>query len=124
MHPRAWERQVHPTLLTMPDIHPLIDAEYAPYDIGVMGELDVRILTELFAGKAERGATDAGVGRRHLLRGAEPRGEDAGGEGLDEIGGAAVPVAVEERGGCGALCGDLCGQPEAEVHGRAPAAEG
>jgi hypothetical protein len=56
MHPRAWERQVHPTLLTMPDIHPLIDAEYAPYDIGVMGALDVRILTELFAGKA--GADD------------------------------------------------------------------
>jgi hypothetical protein len=56
MHPRAWERQVHPTLLTMPDIHPLIDAEYAPYDIGVMGALDVRILTELFAGKA--GAQD------------------------------------------------------------------
>jgi len=56
MHPRAWERQVHPTLLTMPDIHPLIDAEYAPYDIGVMGELDVRILMQLFAGKA--GAED------------------------------------------------------------------
>jgi hypothetical protein len=56
MHPRAWERQVHPTLLTMPDIHPLIEGEYAPYDIGVMGELDVRILTQLFAGKA--GAKD------------------------------------------------------------------
>ncbi len=56
MHPRAWERQVHPTLLTMPDIHPLIDADYAPYDIGVMGALDVRILAELFAGKA--GAAD------------------------------------------------------------------
>jgi hypothetical protein len=53
MHPRAWERQEHPTLLTMPDIHPLIDAEYAPYDIGVMGALDVRILTQLFAGKDE-----------------------------------------------------------------------
>ena len=53
MHPRAWERQEHPTLLTMPDIHPLIDAEYAPYDIGVMGSLDVRILTQLFAGKDE-----------------------------------------------------------------------
>jgi hypothetical protein len=56
MHPRAWERQVHPTLLLMPDIHPLIEGEYAPYDIGVMGELDVRILTQLFAGKA--GAQD------------------------------------------------------------------
>ena len=55
MHPRAWESGVHPTLLTMPDIHPLIDAAYAPYDIGVMGALDVRILTELFAGKAGAG---------------------------------------------------------------------
>jgi len=51
MHPKAWEKHVRPTLLAMPDIHPLIDAEYAPYDIGVMGALDVRILTELFAGK-------------------------------------------------------------------------
>jgi hypothetical protein len=53
MHPRAWEQEVHPTLLIMPDIHPLIDAQYVPYDIGVMGALDVRILTELFAGKDE-----------------------------------------------------------------------
>jgi hypothetical protein len=52
MHPRAWEKQEHPTLLTMPDIHPLIDVDYAPYDIGVMGALDVRILAQLFAGKA------------------------------------------------------------------------
>lgn len=52
MHPRSWERQEHPTLLAMPDIHLLIDAEYAPYDIGVMGALDVRILAQLFAGKA------------------------------------------------------------------------
>ena len=51
MNPKAWERHERPTLLAMPDIHPLIDADYAPYDIGVMGELDVRILTELFAGK-------------------------------------------------------------------------
>ncbi len=51
MHPRAWERQEHPTLLVMPDIHPILDADYAPYDIGVMGALDVKILTELFAGK-------------------------------------------------------------------------
>ncbi len=51
MHPKSWERHARPTLLSMPDIHPLIDAEYAPYDIGVMGALDVRILTELFAGK-------------------------------------------------------------------------
>jgi hypothetical protein len=34
----------------MPDIHPVIDAQYNPYDIGVMGSLDVRILAELFGG--------------------------------------------------------------------------
>jgi hypothetical protein len=51
MNPKAWEKHAQPALLTMPDIHPLIDADYTPYDIGVMGALDVRILTELFAGK-------------------------------------------------------------------------
>ena len=55
----------------MPDIHPLIDAEYAPYDVGVMGEFDVRILTELFGGQADSDGADAGVERRDLLRGAE-----------------------------------------------------
>jgi hypothetical protein len=38
-------------VLRLPDIHPLIDADYTPYDLGVMGELDVRILTELFGGR-------------------------------------------------------------------------
>ena len=37
-------------VLRLPDIHPLLDAEYVPYDLGVMGELDVRILTEAFGG--------------------------------------------------------------------------
>ena len=35
----------------LPDIHPLLDPEYTPYDVGVMGELDVRILIELFGGR-------------------------------------------------------------------------
>src|SRR6202042_2156000 len=38
-------------VLRLPDIHPLLDAEYTPYDLGVMGELDVRILAELFGGR-------------------------------------------------------------------------
>ena len=29
-------------VLRLPDIHPLIDADYTPYDVGVMGEFDVR----------------------------------------------------------------------------------
>jgi hypothetical protein len=35
----------------MPDIHPLLGNDWEPYDLGVMGELDVRILVELFGGR-------------------------------------------------------------------------
>jgi hypothetical protein len=39
-------------LLLMPDIHPLLSAAgFEPYDVGVMGELDVRMTAELFGGK-------------------------------------------------------------------------
>ncbi|HEX3662378.1 MAG TPA: hypothetical protein VHU89_13155 [Acidobacteriaceae bacterium] len=51
MNPHAYEDHAKVPLLNMPDIHPVIDAEYNPYDIGVMGELDVRILADLFGGK-------------------------------------------------------------------------
>jgi hypothetical protein len=50
MNPHAYERQAKVPLLRMPDVHPIIDGQYSPYDIGVMGELDVRILAELFGG--------------------------------------------------------------------------
>jgi hypothetical protein len=51
LNPRSYERDAHLPLLRMPDVHGLLDADYDPYDIGVMGALDVRILTELFAGQ-------------------------------------------------------------------------
>jgi hypothetical protein len=50
MNPAAYERRVIVPLLQMPDVHTLLDSDYEPYDIGVMGELDVRILAELFGG--------------------------------------------------------------------------
>lgn len=50
MNPRAYERAAKVPLLTMPDVHGLLDADYAPYDVGVMGQLDVRMLAELFGG--------------------------------------------------------------------------
>jgi len=50
MNPHAYEDHAKVPLLNMPDIHPVIDADYNPYDIGVMGELDVRILADLFGG--------------------------------------------------------------------------
>jgi hypothetical protein len=51
MHPAAFMAHAPVPVLRLPDIHPLLDAQYTPYDIGVMGELDVRILTELFGGR-------------------------------------------------------------------------
>jgi hypothetical protein len=51
IHPDAYLKGTPVPTLRMPDIHPLIDAAYAPYDEGVMGELDVRILAELFGGQ-------------------------------------------------------------------------
>jgi hypothetical protein len=50
MHPEAYLTHVPVPVLRLPDIHPLLDAQYEPYDLGVMGELDVRILAELFGG--------------------------------------------------------------------------
>jgi hypothetical protein len=51
MHPEAYIARTPVPVLRLPDIHPLIDAEYEPYDLGVMGELDVQILAELFGGR-------------------------------------------------------------------------
>ncbi|MEO6817349.1 MAG: hypothetical protein ABI177_11675 [Edaphobacter sp.] len=51
MNPQAYMAHVPVPVLRLPDIHLLIDAEYTPYDVGVMGELDVRMLTELFGGR-------------------------------------------------------------------------
>src|ERR1700722_9316279 len=51
MNPAAYIAHAPVPMLRLPDIHPLIDAEYVPYDLGVMGELDVRMLAELFGGR-------------------------------------------------------------------------
>jgi len=50
MHPNKFMAHAPVPVLRLPDIHPLLDPQFTPYDIGVMGELDVRILTELFGG--------------------------------------------------------------------------
>lgn len=51
MHPAAYMARVPVPVLRLPDIHSLIEREYVPYDVGVIGEFDVRILTELFGGQ-------------------------------------------------------------------------
>ncbi|HZC44486.1 MAG TPA: hypothetical protein VE195_09945 [Acidobacteriaceae bacterium] len=52
MNPKAYLTQSPVPLLRMPDIHSLIDSQYQPYDIGVMGEFDVQLMAELFGGQA------------------------------------------------------------------------
>lgn len=51
MNPEAYLTHAPVPVLRLPDVHPLLDAEYAPYDVGVMGELDVEIMAELFGGQ-------------------------------------------------------------------------
>jgi len=50
LHPAAFLSHTPVPVLRLPDIHPLLESDYVPYDVGVMGEFDVRILTELFGG--------------------------------------------------------------------------
>jgi hypothetical protein len=50
LNPHAYERGEKPPLLKMPDVHSLLDSSYDPYDVGAVGQLDVRILAKLFGG--------------------------------------------------------------------------
>jgi len=78
MHPAAYLAHAAVPLLRLPNIHPLLDAEYEPYDLGVMGELDVEIMASLFGGedlgKAIAPQWDGGVyyaGQRRAATAAE-----------------------------------------------------
>lgn len=50
LNPRDYERKLIPPVPLLPDIHPLVDPLYRPYDIGQVGELDVQIMTQLLGG--------------------------------------------------------------------------
>ena len=50
INPREYEKGRVPTIPFMPDIHPLVDKLYRPYDIGQIGQLDVHILTSILGG--------------------------------------------------------------------------
>ena len=52
MNPAAYLAGAPVPSLAMPDVHPLLDGEYEPYDVGAMGELDVRIFAGVLGGKA------------------------------------------------------------------------
>ena len=65
LHPQDYLARTPVPLLAMPDVHPLLDKAWTPYDIGVMGELDVRMTAELFGGQQIAGplaeAWDGGI---------------------------------------------------------------
>jgi hypothetical protein len=50
INPREFEESKVPVIPLMPDFHPITDKTYKPYDIGQVGELDLKILTQLFGG--------------------------------------------------------------------------
>jgi hypothetical protein len=52
INPREYEKGHLPVVLLLPDIHPLVDGAYRPYDIGQVGQLDVHILASIFGGDA------------------------------------------------------------------------
>jgi len=60
INPREYEKKHVPAVPLMPDIHPLVDKLYKPYDIGQVGQLDIHVLAEIFAGdQAARDLTPA-----------------------------------------------------------------
>jgi hypothetical protein len=81
INPREYERQSIPALPLLPNIHPLVDKLYNPYDIGQVGLLDLRILTNIFAGEsAARDLTpawDGGIYWAGQLRSAKTPAEQA-----------------------------------------------
>ncbi len=96
MNPTAYERRATVPLLQMPDVHGLLDPDYQPYDVGVMGELDVRILTELFGGPDVAAILTPQWKGGLVLRGAEPQGGHTGAAGRDLLGSAALSFRLAE----------------------------
>lgn len=60
LNPREYEQGHPPPVPLLPNIHPLVDKLYQPYDIGQVGQLDLHILASIFGGEeAARNLTPA-----------------------------------------------------------------
>jgi len=60
LNPLEYEKKHVPAVPLLPNIHPLVDKLYKPYDIGQMGQLDLHILAEVYGGdNAARDLTPA-----------------------------------------------------------------
>ncbi len=51
LNPREYEKRHMPAVPLLPNIHPLVDSLYKPYDIGQIGQIDLQILTKLMGGE-------------------------------------------------------------------------
>lgn len=51
LNPRDYEQRLIPPVPLLPNIHPIVDRLYRPYDIGQVGQLDVQIMTQLMGGE-------------------------------------------------------------------------
>lgn len=50
LNPSVYEQQGHPAIPVLPDLHPLVDKLYRPYDLGQIGQLDLHTLLKLIGG--------------------------------------------------------------------------
>ncbi len=53
LNPAFYEKHDPPPALAMPDLHPLLDPDWQPYDVGAMGALDVQMLCASLGKRAE-----------------------------------------------------------------------
>jgi len=52
INPRNYEQQKQSPILVLPDIHPMLDKAYKSYDIGQVGQLDLRMMAQIFGGES------------------------------------------------------------------------
>jgi hypothetical protein len=81
LNPREYEKRHAPPVPLLPNIHPLLNSRYKPYDIGQIGQLDLRILAQLFGGEQAASdltpAWDGGIYWAGQLRSAKTPAEKA-----------------------------------------------
>ena len=116
MNPKFYEQGKKAPLLRMPDTHELLGAEYEPYDIGVMGQLDVSILTELFGGREISKSLTPEWAGGNLLRAAEEERQDSGGEIFDRVAQPSLPFQLAYGPGSAGLRDHVCQVAESQVH--------
>ena len=108
INPREYEKKHMPAVPLLPNIHPLVDPLYKPYDIGQMGQLDVHILAEALRRRPGGARPDPGLGWRPLLGRPAARRQDRGGTGQHQIHRVVLSFGLEECGFRRGVCPPLC----------------